>query len=68
MTVDDALSVIEELRKTKSDKEIIRAFFLMYKDNELSFDEFDALSKLVGYDLPEDFRQLSDKERKEFII
>ena len=68
MTVDDVLGVIEELRKTKSDEEIIRTFFLMYKDDKLSFEEFDALSKLVGYDLPDNFRELSDKERKEFII
>lgn len=68
MTVDDVLGVIEELRKTKSDEEIIRTFFLMYKDDHLSFEEFDAISKLVGYDLPDNFRELSDKERKEFII
>ena len=68
MTVDDVLNIIEELRKTKTDEEIIRTFFLMYKDDKLSFEEFDAFSKLVGYDLPEDFRKLSDKERKDLII
>ena len=68
MTVEDALSAIEELRKVKSDKEIIEAFFYMYKDDQLTYEQFEALSKLVGYEFPEDFKNLTDEERKRMRV
>ena len=68
MTVEDALSAIEELRKVKTDEEIIQAFFYMYRDDQLTFEQFEALSKLVGYVFPEDFKNLTDDERKRMRV
>ena len=68
MTVEDALSAIEELRKTKTDEEIIQAFFYMYKDDKLDYEQFEALSKLVGYEFSEDFKNLTDEERKRMRV
>ena len=68
MTVEEALSVIEDLRKVKTDEEIVKSFFYMYRDDQLSFEEFEALSKLVGYIFPEDFKNLTDEERKRMKV
>lgn len=68
MTVEDALSIIEELRKEKSDEEIVKTFFYIYKENQISFEEFKAFCELVGYILPEDFVKLTDEERKRMIV
>ena len=68
MTVEEALSDIEDLRKVKTDEEIVKSFFYMYRDDQLSFEEFEALSKLVGYIFPEDFKNLTDEERKRMKV
>ena len=38
MTVEEALSAIEDLRKVKTDEEIVKSFFYMYRDDQLSFE------------------------------
>lgn len=56
MTVEETKKAIEELKeKGITYEQICDALYKMYRDDKLDLDQFEALAKLTGYELNEDF-------------
>ena len=66
MTVEDAKSVIKELEERGLTKEqICESFHRMYMENTIDLEQFEALSKLAGYELNQDYIE-DEKRRQEY--
>lgn len=65
MTEQDVLNAVEELRKNGwSDDDIVKTFYLMYRDEKIDLDELRGLCKVIGYEFTEEFEHMSDQEKK----
>ena len=65
MTLLEARKSINVLRKQGlSDEEIFATLFEMYRDDKLTLDQFELFAALVGYELNEEFKNMSEEERK----
>lgn len=65
MSVEEARSAIEELKAQGiSEEGIAASLYEMFKADKIDLDQFEALVKLVGYDLSEEFKAMSDEEKK----
>lgn len=65
MTLDEAQKAIEELRaQGETDETMLGTFYLMFQEDEISLDELSDLCQLIGYDLSEEFRNMSPEDQK----
>jgi len=65
MTIDEAKNAIEELKAQElTDEAIAASLYEMFKEDKIDLDQFDALVKLVGYELSDEFKAMSDDEKK----
>ncbi len=65
MTVDEAKESFEALKKQgATKKDILETLYFMYGKDELSFEEFEALVNVLGYDITDEFKNLPPEERK----
>lgn len=65
MTVDEAKESFEELKKQGATKEdILGTLYYMFGKDELSFNEFEALANVLGYEITDEFKALSDEDKK----
>ena len=65
MTVEEAKSAIEELKeKGMTDEQICDSLYKMYRDDIIDLEQFDALAKLVKYELKQEFIEI-EKRRLE---
>lgn len=65
MTVEEAKSAVEELKaQGMTDDDLAAALYGMFVDEKIDFDQFDALAKVIGYELTDEFKNMSDEERK----
>lgn len=65
MTVDEAKESFEELKKQGAAKEdILGTLYYMFGKDELSFNEFEALANVLGYEITDEFKALSDEDKK----
>lgn len=65
MTVDEAKESFEELKKQgASQEDILCTLYYMFGKDELSFNEFEALANVLGYEITDEFKALSDEDKK----
>lgn len=73
MTVQEAKQSLEEIRAQLKAKgvaeeeipeEIVRTFYAMFQKDEIDVNEFGDLCQLVGYELTEDFKNMSPEDQK----
>ena len=65
MTVEEAKKAIEEFRaQGDTDEDIVGIFYMMFCDDKLSLEEFEDLLDLMDYELTEEFKAMSDEDKK----
>lgn len=65
MTIDEAKEAISEMKaQGSSEEEIAASFYLMFVDDKIDVNQFDALVNLLGYHLSEDFLAMGTEEQK----
>lgn len=66
MTLEEAKKAIDGLKADGlTEEEIAVVLHDMYRDDKITVEEFGELVGLVGYELTEEFYNMSDEERKE---
>lgn len=69
MTIKDIEEVIETLRKQgNSDEDIAASFYMMFADKKLDINQFRALLAVLGYELSDEFLNLSEEEQRKVFI
>lgn len=65
MNVEDVKKVIESLRgEGYTDEEIASAFYGMFQKDEVSLDDLKDMVGLVGFELTEEFLDMSPEDQK----
>lgn len=65
LTTEEALKVIEGLKKEYGDEEtVVKAFYVMYQRDLISLDDLRAYIGLMGYEFTEEFEAMSEKDKK----
>ena len=69
MTLKDVLDSIEELRKQgNSDEDIAASFYMMFADKKIDINQFIALLEVLGYELSQEFLNLSEEEQRKVFL
>lgn len=69
MTIKDIEEVIETLRKQgNSDEDIAASFYMLFADKKLDINQFRALLAVLGYELSDEFLNLSEEEQRKVFI
>lgn len=69
MTLKDVIDSIEELRKQgNSDEDIAASFYMMFADKKIDINQFIALLEVLGYELSQEFLNLSEEEQRKVFI
>ena len=67
MTVEEVNQVVDELKAQGYDEEeILASFYAMFCDDKLTADQLEALVNTMGYELTDEFKNLSDEEKKKY--
>ena len=65
MTQEEAKKAIEELRtQGATDENIVAAMYMMFRDGNIDVNQLADLVKLVGYELTDEFMNMSPEEQK----
>ena len=65
MTAQEAREAIEEIKAQGFDEEeIVSTFYQMFIDDKLTLEEFGNLLEIMGYELTEEFLNLSPEDQK----
>lgn len=65
MTVQEAKEMIEELKaQGNSEEEIVAGFYMMFTEDKITIEELGDLVQLVGYELTDEFRNMSAEDQK----
>lgn len=65
MTLEEAKKSVAELRSQGADDEMALAtFFTMFKDGKIDYEQFEIFAGLVGYELTDEFKSMSEDEKK----
>lgn len=65
MTIDEAKEAISEMRaQGNSDEDIAASFYLMFVDDKIDVNQFNALVNLLGYHLTEEFLAMGTEQQK----
>ena len=66
MTIEEGKKVIDELESQGASKEeIAGAFYLLFRDDKIDSEQLEALVNLLGYELNDEFKNMSPEEQKE---
>lgn len=66
MTLEEAKLAIDGFKaKGITDEEIVATLYLMFQDDKLNVEELESLVGLVGYELTEEFLNMSKEEQKD---
>lgn len=66
MTIEEARKVIDELESQGASKEeIAGSFYLLFRDDKIDTEQLEALVNLLGYELTDEFKNMSVDEQKE---
>ena len=69
MTVDEVKCVYDKLKaQGDTDEDILAGLYLMFKHDELSYEELEAFSGILGFEMDEDFAKMSDEDKKKFGV
>ena len=67
MTVKEVKKAIKELKKQGySEEEILASFYAMFCDDKITAKELEALASVMGYELNDEFKNLTDEEKKRY--
>ena len=65
MTEAQVNEVISKLKEDgHSEEEILGSFYKMFQDYKINFDQLEALTEALGWHITDDFRAMSDEDRK----
>lgn len=65
MTVKEAKEMIKELKaQGATEEELVSAFYGMFTEGKINLDELGDLVKLVGYELTDEFLNMSPEDQK----
>jgi hypothetical protein len=65
MTVEEARSSFEKFKKEgMSEDEILAVLYLMYQDDKLTEGQLSDLVRILGYELTEEFLNMSEEDKK----
>lgn len=65
MTVQEGKQMIEELKaQGATEEEIVSGFFLLFEEDKININELGDLVQLVGYELSDDFKNMSAEDQK----
>ena len=65
MTVKEGLKMVEMLKKEGYDEEqIVGGFYQLYIDGKVTVEQLQDLVKLVGYEVTEEFLNMSGEDKK----
>lgn len=65
MTIDEAKEAISEMKaQGSSEEEIAASFYLMFVDDKIDVNQFDALVNLLGYHLSDEFLAMGTEAQK----
>lgn len=66
MTIEEGRKVIDELESQGASKEeIAGAFYLLFRDDKIDSEQLEALVNLLGYELNDEFKNMSPEDQKE---
>lgn len=65
ITADEIRKAFDMFKKEgRSDEEILAAWYFMFKDGDFTAEELRNLYRTVGYDLSDDFMNMSEEDQK----
>ena len=65
MTEAEVKQVIETLKSQGCDEEeILGSFYKMFQDDKINFDQLEALTEALGWHITDEFRNMSDEDKK----
>lgn len=65
MTVEEAKKMIEELKaQGNTEEDIVAGFYMMFCDGDIDVNELGDLVQLVGYELTDEFKNMSLEDQK----
>lgn len=65
ITIEEAKKAMDEMMaQGTSEDEMLGILYLMFQDDEISFDELEALVDALGYEITEEFRNMSPEQQK----
>ena len=65
MTVAEMQKAIDQLKaEGHSEEEILGSFYKMFQNDELTIDELDGITNLMGYHLTDEFKAMSPEDQK----
>lgn len=65
MTIKEVQNAIKTLKDDgKTEDEILYAFYRMYQKDEINFDQLEALVNELGYEITDEFRNMSEEDKK----
>ena len=65
MTMEDLKGLIEELKQEgNSEEDIVVGFYKMFQDDKINFEQLEALVHQVGWEITDEFRNMSDEDKK----
>ena len=67
MTVKEVKKAIKELKKQGySEEEILASFYAMFCDDKITAEQLEGLAQVMGYELNDEFKNLSNEEKKRY--
>lgn len=66
ITVQEAKKAMDELKAQRNvtDEDLLGMLYLMFQDDKITFDELEALVDSLGYQITEEFRNMSPEDQK----
>lgn len=65
MTMEDLNGLIEELKQEgNSEEDIVAGFYKMFQEDKISFEQLEALVHQVGWEITDEFRNMSAEDQK----
>lgn len=65
ITIEEAKKAMDEMMaQGTSEDDMLGILYLMFQDDKISFDELEALVDALGYEITEEFRNMSPEDQK----
>lgn len=65
MTLEEAKEAIEQFRaEGDSDEDMLKSFYMMYANDDITLDDLRVLTELVGWHFTEEFEAMSEADKK----
>lgn len=66
ITIEEAKKAMMQFKETNgaTDEDLLGILYAMFVDGKITFEELDALVDSIGYELTEEFRNMSPEDQK----